>query len=98
MNWPFVFILRTVMLGLFIGAVVLLSRKNRKKIIIGCIAGLLLFLLFPVRWIYKDGGTRQYWAPLYTVIKWNRLNDSKRGTHVYLFPENFEDLDYYYNH
>ena len=92
MNWPFVFFLRFIMLGAFIAAVILLSKKNKRKIIIGCVIGALLFLLFPYKGVYKDGGTTQYWAPLYTVIKWKRMEYPKT-TEVFLFPENYKNVD-----
>lgn len=55
-------------------------------------------LFFPIRDIYKDGGTRTYTALTYKVIVWNHMLDSdatKTGVEVHLFPNNFRRLDDY---
>ncbi|MDD2434818.1 MAG: hypothetical protein PHO63_01035 [Bacilli bacterium] len=59
---------------------------------------ILLILIIPIRLKYKDGGTVEYKAVLYKVIKWNRMiefGEYKTGTEVILFPNNFHPIDYY---
>lgn len=65
----------------------------KRKIILILII-VFIILLFPIRMIYKDGGTKEYSAILYKVIKWNTL-EGKRGTEIYFFPNNLHSLDYY---
>ena len=56
---------------------------------------LLVFILFfPIRRVYKDGGTREYSAVLYRMIIWHQLDpeepDSCRtGLEFQPFPFNF---------
>lgn len=46
--------------------------KRRKKLITGIIiTALLIILLFPVRLVYRDGGTVHYKAVLYDVTKYH---------------------------
>ena len=57
-----------------------------------------IILLFPTRKMVNDGGTTEYSAILYKVIKWNRIRmfeENKTGTEIYWFPENLHSLDYY---
>ena len=46
------------------------ERKLRKAAVITAVFILILFLI-PVKINYNDGGTVQYKAALYTVVKWN---------------------------
>ncbi len=57
----------------FIGASKTAGLKTRtKKLIIGLIITvLLIILLFPVRLVYRDGGTVHYKAILYDVTKYH---------------------------
>lgn len=45
--------------------------------------------------IYKDGGTREYNALTYKIVKWNRLSEegSYSKTQVYFFPESLKSID-----
>ena len=52
------------------------ERKLRKAAVITAALILILFLI-PVKFSYKDGGTVQYKAALYTVVKWNRFVEPK---------------------
>lgn len=65
--------------------------RKRKRLVVVIV---LLFFLFPVSEIYKDGGTRTYTSLTYKVIIWNRL-DGKRGVEIYFFPNNFKSLSEY---
>ena len=47
---------------------------NKKKLIIYCIIGLFLGMLVPVPIHYKDGGTVEYRAFLYSITKLHQLN------------------------
>ena len=51
-------------------------------------------LLIPVRKVYEDGGTQTYTSLTYKVIVWKQI-DGKSGTELYIFPNNFHQLDYY---
>ena len=61
----------------------------RKAAVITAALILILFLI-PVKINYNDGGTVQYKAALYTVVKWNRISDIEdenyQNTSVYLMP------------
>ena len=74
----------------------------RKKLTIISICFVLVLLLLPLRYPYKDGGTVEYRAVLYNVIKWHELNNNygngyKTGTEVHFFPANLRRIDYYKN-
>lgn len=56
----------------------------KKKIIIGLCILLAVVLLFPVTYYYKDGGTIEYRAILYSVQKVHRLNPDPNSEQVYL--------------
>ena len=60
---------------------------NKKKKIITIIILLFVFSLMPVTIHYKDGGTVEYKAVLYQVIRWhsmnNHLNISSDQTYFY---------------
>lgn len=71
---------------------------NKKTIIII----VLLVLLFPIKFQYMDGGTKEYKALTYQIIKWHAINENyesgyKTGTEVHFFPNNFRSIDYYMN-
>ncbi len=71
-------------------------------IIIVLTAFMLLALLFiPVKRVYDDGGTVEYAALMYRVVKWNKLNmndagdriDRYESTTVYWFPNSLKSID-----
>ena len=83
------------------------ERKLRKAAVITAALILILFLI-PVKFTYKDGGTVQYKAALYTVVKWNRFTEPEeknngnatyysfkkyKNTSVYLFPGSLKGID-----
>lgn len=70
----------------------------KKKKWIWLVAALLLaILVVPIpSGVYKDGGTREYTALTYKIVRWNRLIGSDgiyNETKVYFFPDNFESID-----
>ena len=80
----------------------------KKRIIITSliIATILLVLFLPFKGgTYEDGGTRDYRALTYTVVKWHKLiaevnEDGSAGqvnaynkTSVFWFPDNFKRID-----
>ena len=67
---------------------------KKKIIMIMVVIIVLVVLLFPVHNVYRDGGTQTYSALAYKVIIWKEL-EGRRGTEVYIFPENLHTLDYY---
>lgn len=71
--------------------------KKKRKIILACALIALLVLLVPVpNFSVKDGGTKEFTALTYKVVKWNRLADDDtvyEKTKVYFFPKNFKSLD-----
>lgn len=79
------------------------SQKSIKPFVLAMI--IVMFLLFPTKYIIKDGGSKMYWAPLYEVIAWNQLDDKddqenivpgRHDTEIFLFPFNttwFGDQD-----
>ncbi len=72
-----------------------MKRKNIRLLII---LGIVVILLFPIRNVYKDGGTTTYTSLTYKIIKWNSMipvDEIKTGIEIYLFPNNFHDLEYY---
>lgn len=78
----------------------------KKKILIGCIAVVLLaaILFVPIPRTYDDGGTREYSALTYRIVQWDRLVsvhnedgvmvgvEKYKATSVYFFPDNFKSL------
>ena len=76
-------------------------KKNKKKLTIILIALVVLILVFPIyRGTVKDGGTQEYTALTYKVIKWHRLLDVDDGswtyyrkTRVYFFPQNLLSME-----
>ena len=69
-------------------------RHSVKKKLIIVFAVIAVVLLLPVRKVYEDGGTQTYTSLTYKVIVWKQI-DGKSGTELYLFPNNFHQLDYY---
>ena len=77
-------------------------KKSKILMIVGIILlCVVLFTPIPLGTI-EDGGTRDYLALTYRIVKWNRLNGiSEDGTHIevyqntciYFFPDNFKDID-----
>ena len=68
----------------------------KKKTICVIIAAVLaVILLFPVKTVYRDGGTRDYRAILYRIVIWNRLQEDGiyHDTDVYFFPHNRGSID-----
>lgn len=69
----------------------------KKKIWIPIVLVAVLAILFvPIpRGVYKDGGTREYTALTYKIIKWNRLTDDGiyKKTRVYLGEDRWQDID-----
>lgn len=79
----------------------------KKKIIIPTIIviALLLVLFLPVpQGSYDDGGTRDYAALTYKIVKWNRIsiaidedgqlsNNTYQKTSVFWYPDNQKSID-----
>lgn len=73
-------------------------KNKRKRIIIISIILVLLILFIPIKLQYRDGGTIEYKALAYKVIKWHRIMNNGtiyESTDVYWFPNNMHSLDYY---
>lgn len=79
-------------------------KSNRKKIITILVIFVWCVILFvPAKVRCLDGGTTIYTSLTYKVIIWKRFairrGDSAEraeGTEVHLFPNNFHDLEYYW--
>ena len=78
-----------------------MKKTRRKSIIILTLVALFLFLPIP-SFPMSDGGTVEFRAMTYTVVRWHRLlpTTSESGkadmyikTSVYGFPNNFKDID-----
>ena len=55
----------------------------KKKLKYRCVIFLsLLILLFPIKLQYKDGGSIEYRAILYRVIKVHRIDSHKEGYYI----------------
>lgn len=78
----------------------------KKSIIVGVIVVVLLVLFLPIpQGTYDDGGTRDYCAPTYKIVIWNKLiaeanEDDSAGevytyhkTSVFWIPDNFKGID-----
>ena len=82
---------------------------KKKVISLICVAILLIVLFVPFgRNVYDDGGSVKITALTYSVVKWKKLahymneDGSYSGgfyekTSIYLFPDNFKDLDDLWN-
>ena len=69
----------------------------KKKLII---LGILLILLVPIKFVYSDGGSKEYAALLYKITCFHRIDTSyesgyKEGCELHLIPDNFKTIDYY---
>lgn len=71
--------------------------KKKKAFIAVLIIMIVLILIIPISiGPAKDGGTRQYAALTYKVVKWHHLYGEDQlysKTKVYFFPNNFLSLD-----
>ncbi len=68
----------------------------KKKEIIILILCILLLLFIPVPLgVYEDGGSREYAALTYKLVKWNRIDGdyTYTGTSLYWLPDNFLSID-----
>lgn len=74
---------------------------KKKAILIILASVLLMAVLFaPIpKAPYKDGGTKEYSALTYKLVKWSRLvgDDLHAATRVYWFPDNFKSIDELWN-
>ena len=71
-------------------------KKLKKKEFIILIVCILLLLFFPIPLgAYEDGGTREYAALTYKLIKWHRIDGDYiyTNTSVYWLPDNFKSID-----
>ncbi len=79
--------------------------SKKKKIIIVIAIIVLLVLFFPIpRGTYEDGGTREYSALTYKIIKWHRLIGETNSdgsieavyyynkTSIFWIPDKFKNL------
>ena len=80
---------------------------KKRHTIIGLLLIVLVLILFvPIpNGSYDDGGTREYTALTYKIVKWNRLTpthnedgniadiDTYSKTSVYWFPNNSKSID-----
>jgi len=67
----------------------------KKKIWIPIVIVLIAVLFIPIpSGVYKDGGTREYTALTYKIVKWNRLTGDSTydKLRIYLFPNNFRSI------
>ncbi len=67
----------------------------KKKLWILSLILLILILVVPIpTGVYKDGGTREYTALTYKIVKWHRLGGDfvYDKTRIYPFPENFKSI------
>ncbi|MGN0493741.1 MAG: hypothetical protein ACI4F7_08850, partial [Acutalibacteraceae bacterium] len=72
---------------------------KKRFIIIIIAAALIIFVPVPTGQ-YNDGGTKEYTALTYKIVKWHRLNDAGEyyiKTRVYPFPLNFRSIDALWN-
>ena len=71
---------------------------NKKRwITVIAVVLLLALLLIPVKIQYRDGGTVQYKAMTYSVIRWvvfdPDTHEKSYTTKVYFIPDNFKDIN-----
>ncbi len=78
-----------------------MKKIRRKTIVILIVVAIVLFLPIPSS-AMNDGGSVEFRAMTYTVVKWHRLlpssNESGKSdiyskTSVYWFPLNFKNID-----
>ncbi len=70
----------------------------KKRIIISVVTLIICAVLFaPYRYdIYKDGGTQEWRALTYVIVKWQNhfyAQGNPTGTNVYFFPYSFYSID-----
>lgn len=68
--------------------------KKKRIILILSVTIVFIALLFPVRFTYKDGGTKEYKAILYSVKLWHSINENYdsgfyEATEIQIFPFNY---------
>lgn len=74
----------------------------KRKLILIAICFILVLLLLPLKYQYKDGGTIEYRAVLYSIIKWHTIDNNyedgyKTDVEYHFFPANLRKIDYYMN-
>lgn len=71
-----------------------MKKKIWIPIVIIAVVFAVLFVPIP-RDVYKDGGSREYTALTYKIVKWNRLTDDGiyKKTRVYFGKERWQDID-----
>ena len=71
-----------------------MKKKIWISIVIIAVVFAVLFVPIP-RDVYKDGGSREYTALTYKIVKWNRLTDDGiyKKTRVYFGKERWQDID-----
>jgi len=68
----------------------------KKKIWIPIVIALIAILFIPIpSGVYDDGGTKEYTALTYKIVRWNRLTEYGiyNKLRVYVFPNNFKSLN-----
>ncbi len=73
----------------------------KKKIIIISILIVLILLLTPIPLHYKDGGSVEYKALLYSVTKYNEIQDvstTKKGISIKILNFKIYENTYYVNY
>lgn len=93
-------VIAIITLGGFFYVKYKISGDIKKRYLFITIGLFIIVILFPIRFVFKDGGTKVYQSMIYKIINWNRLNDNyldgfKTGKEIHLFPFNFYPLDYY---
>ena len=92
MNWPFIIAERALIITAAVVLAYFLSKKNRKTLRIAIIIGVVAFLLYPSKWVYKDGGSTVLWAPVWEHITVKNIEGEILYKQFFLFPNNFKDL------
>ena len=67
---------------------------NKKYIILCLLLIIVLFIPIP-RGTYDDGGSREYVALTYKIIKWHRLTSDGiyKKTRIYFFEDKYKTID-----
>ena len=97
-NYGLFFIETITAIIIFFYYMFLFNIYNNKKIKLLVFLVILFILFFPIKIQYLDGGTKEYKAFAYRIIKWHRLKNYgriKKETSIILFPNNFHSLEYY---
>lgn len=70
---------------------------KKKLFMLFCLVILLVILFVPIpTGVMNDGGSREFSALTYKIVKWNRLideNNTYKKTSFYIFPNNFKSID-----